>query len=68
MNKCLSESAKYVEDRKNFFKREIPEIKVEYRLGQSPDDDIILVYYVKHFITTGGGYGNMIKEIKNNIN
>jgi len=68
MNKCLSESAKYIEDRKNFLKREIPGIKVEYRLGQSPDDDIILVYYVKHFITTGGGYGNMIKEIKNNIN
>lgn len=63
-NDCLTESAKYIEDRKNFFEREIPGIKVEYRLGQSPDDDIILVYYVKHFISTGGGFGNLIKEIK----
>jgi len=64
---CLAESAKYIEDRKNFLEREIPGIKVEYRLGQSPDNDIILVYHVKHFITTGGGFGNLIKEIKNNI-
>jgi hypothetical protein len=64
MNKCLTESVKYIEDRKDFLISEVPELKVEYRLGQSPDDDIILVYYVKHFITTGGGYGNMIKEIK----
>jgi hypothetical protein len=63
---CLTESIKYIEDRKNFFEREIPGIKVEYRLGQSPDDDVRLVYYVKHFITTGGEYGKMMKEIKNN--
>jgi len=61
---CLDESAKYIEDRKNFFEREIPGIKVEYRLGQSPDDDLILVYYVKHFISTGGGFGRLIKELK----
>jgi hypothetical protein len=39
---------------------------VSYRLGQSPDEDLIMCYYVKHFITTGGGYGNMIKQIKQN--
>ena len=66
MNKCLFESVKYIEDRKNFLKKSLPGIIIDYRLGQSPDDDIILVYYVKHFITTGGGYGNMIKEIKKN--
>jgi len=64
MNNCLTESVKYIENRKNYFENVIPGIKVEYRLGQSPDDDILLVYYAKHFITTGGGYGNMIKEIK----
>jgi len=62
MNKCLIESAKYIEDRKNFLTKH--GLHVSYRLGQSPDEDLIMCYYVKHFITTGGGYGNMIKEIK----
>jgi len=61
-NKCLKESADFIEDRKKFFNDN--GIKVSYRLGQSPDEDLIMCYYVKHFITTGGGYGNMIKEIK----
>jgi len=61
-NKCLKESAEFIEDRKKFFNDN--GIKVNYRLGQSPDEDLIMCYYVKHFISTGGGYGKMIKEIK----
>lgn len=64
MNKCLLESAKYLEDRKHFLEKN--GVSVSYRLGQSPDEDILMCYYVKHFITTGGGYGKMIKEIKKN--
>ena len=60
--KCLIESAKYLEDRKKFLEK--AHLKVKYRIGQSPDEDLVMCYYVKHFITTGGGYGNMIKEIK----
>ena len=63
MNKCLIESAKYLEDRKNFLKEKTG-VKIEYRLGQSPDEDLVMCYYVKHFITTGGGYGKMINEVK----
>jgi hypothetical protein len=62
MNKCLVESANYIENRKKFLLKCVS--KVDLRLGQSPDEDVIMCYYVKHFITTGGGYGNMIKEIK----
>ena len=29
----------------------------------SPDEDIIMCAHVQHFITTGGGFGNLIKEI-----
>ena len=61
-NECLTESAKYIKDRARFFKKS--NLKVEYQLGQSPDKDILMCYHVKHFITTGGGYGNLIKEIK----
>jgi len=63
-NKCLKESTDYLEDRKRFLEKN--GLVVSYRLGQSPDEDLIMCYYVKHFITTGGGYGNMIKQIKQN--
>lgn len=62
LDKCLIESANYLEDRKKFLQAQ--GVKVEYRLGQSPDEDLVMCYYVKHFITTGGNYGNMINEVK----
>ena len=61
---CLQESANYISDRSAFLKENIPGLKISYRLGQSPDEDILMCYYVKHFISTGGGYGLLIKEIK----
>jgi len=61
-SECLGESMSYLDDRKEFLEKN--GLHVVYRLGQSPDEDLIMCYYVKHFITTGGGYGNMIKEIK----
>ena len=63
LNKCLIESAHYIINRSNFIINNIPEIKIEYILGQSPDDDLIFCSDCKHFISTGGGYGNLIKEI-----
>jgi len=62
-NQCLRQSAKYIEDRKAFLIKSFPGITVDYRLGQSPDDDIIMCSNVEHFITTGGGFGKLIKEI-----
>jgi GR25 family glycosyltransferase involved in LPS biosynthesis len=62
LKNCLQESEEYIKDRTKFL--EDNNLKVSYRLGQSPDEDIIMCYYVKHFTTTGGGYGNLIKEIK----
>ena len=63
MKLCLEESAKYIEDRKNFLLQNIPTLNIKYNLGKSPDEDVLLCAYVKHFITTGGGYGKLIKEI-----
>ena len=59
--KCLKESKDYIEDRIQFLKQN--GLKIKYNLGQSPDDDILMCAYVKHFITTGGGYGNLIKQL-----
>ena len=70
-NMCLDESLKYLEDRKQFLISKIPGLTVEYRLGDSPDQNILLVYHVKHFKTTGGEYGRLLTDInkigKNNL-
>ena len=61
---CLKESEDYIKDRKKFLIEN--GLMVDLRLGQSPDEDLIMCFYVKHFISTGGGYGNLIKELKKN--
>jgi len=66
MNKCIKESTDYLLDREKFLKSKL-NLTVSFRLGQSPDEDILTCAYVKHFITTGGGYGNLIKEINEEL-
>ena len=61
---CLKESENYIKDRKKFLTDH--NLTVDLRLGQSPDEDLIMCFYVKHFISTGGGYGKLIKELKKN--
>jgi cobalamin biosynthesis Co2+ chelatase CbiK len=60
--KCLKESEEYIINRKTFLENN--GLKVTLRLGSSPDEDILLCYYVKHFKSTGGGYGQLINQIK----
>jgi hypothetical protein len=60
---CLEESADYIIDRTEFLTNKT-NVDIEYRLGNSPDDDLLLVSNVKHFITTGGEYGNLLKTVK----
>ena len=62
-NKCLKESKNYLEDRSDFLKSKIENIKIDYHIGQSPDDDILLISNSKHFISTGGGYGELLSKI-----
>jgi len=63
-NNCLDKSMDYIKDRARFLQEN--GLKISYSLGKPPDDEIIMCYYVKHFITTGGGFGNLINEIKEN--
>jgi hypothetical protein len=66
-NDCIKESSDYLLDRKNFLKESLPYLTVSFRLGQSPDEDILFCKNTKHFITTGGGYGELLQKIiKNN--
>ena len=47
------------------FLKENTNVDIIYRLGNSPDDDLLLVKGVKHFITTGGNYGQLLKTVSN---
>lgn len=58
---CLEESVKYLENRKHLINK--LGIEVKYHLGYSPDEDFVFCKNAKHFITTGGGYGNFIGEM-----
>jgi len=64
---CLEESAEYLLDREIFLKNNTG-VNVEYRLGQSPDDDLLLVSNVKYFISTGGNYGLLLETVNNLYN
>jgi hypothetical protein len=58
---CLEISSKYIENRKKFLQKH--NLVVEYRIGKSPDNDILFCKNVKHFITTSGGYGRMLGHV-----
>ena len=58
---CLLESAEYIDSIKQSLVKN--GIKVRYRVGNSPDDDLIFCKDAKHFITTGGGYGYFLGKI-----
>lgn len=54
-------SLNYIEDRKQFLEKN--RFNVTLRLGNSPDEDILTAYNSKYFITTGGTYGKLMKDI-----
>ena len=58
---CYEESWKYLESKKQFF--ESKGFEVIYRLGNSPDEDILFASNAKYYSTTGGGYGKLLGEI-----
>jgi len=58
---CIKESNDYIKDRSQFLKN--IGVSIDYRIGQSPDDDIIYCRNAKHVISTGGGFGNLLKLI-----
>ena len=62
-DKCLLESAQYLENRRRYLIDNIPNINIVFRVGKSPDEDILFCKNAKHFISTGGGFGKLLKEI-----
>ena len=60
---CLEESSKYLNDIFNFLKNTVSGLNVIFKLGASPDEDIIFASTAKHFKSTGGGYGKLIEQI-----
>ena len=60
LKKCINESVDYIKDRAEFLKNTTG-VNIEFRLGQPPDDDILYCKNAKHFISTGGGFGEILK-------
>jgi hypothetical protein len=65
--KCMEQSKDYIVDRKNFLLQNVPGLHVKFRIGQSPDEDILLCVYTKHFISTGGNFGKLIDQLNKQI-
>lgn len=66
VNTCLRESDNYIKDRSQFLK-DVTGVEIDYRIGLSPDDDIIYCRNAKHIISTGGGFGNLLKLVSNQL-
>lgn len=58
---CLKMSEDYLKDIKRFLEKN--GFNVIFRLGQSPDEDIIFCYKFKYYASTNGGYGRLIKQM-----
>jgi len=63
LNECIKESTEYLLDRKRFLIELIPNLKVEIRIPETPDQTLAMFYNVKHYISTGGRFGNLITEL-----
>jgi len=62
MNKCIKESKEYL-DKSEQFLRSHGVQDIEFHLDNFADDDFLFALTRKYFITTGGGYGNLIGDI-----
>ena len=54
-------SSLYLDVVRDFFYRN--GIEVSYRIGGTPDDDIIFMARAKYFVQSGGGYSAMAAEM-----
>jgi hypothetical protein len=60
-NEGIKESAKFLINVKKMLKEYVD---IQFRLGKNPDDDILYCYNCNYFVSTGGGYGRLIWELK----
>lgn len=60
-------SIDYINDRKSYLENN--GFDVSLRLGNSPDQDILTAFNSKYFVSTGGTYGSLMKELSslNNV-
>jgi hypothetical protein len=61
MPECLEKSWKYLQSKRKFLEEN--DIKVNYRLACSPDEDILFSVKAKYFATSGGQYGKLLSEL-----
>ena len=58
-------SCEYIHALKVFLERSLPrDISIDLRLGQTPDDDIVFGSQASCFISSGGGFSDIIKRLQ----
>ena len=68
LNECIEQSAKYLLNRKKFLIENIPGLQVDIIVDKTPDEIVLMCYPVKHYITTGGNFGELILNLNNKNN
>jgi hypothetical protein len=63
---CIDKSKEYLADRVKFLEKN--NLQIKYRLGEPPDDDIVFCNNAKHFISTGGNFGKLLKLVTSSGN
>lgn len=60
---CLERSAMYLQSRHDWLARHPSVGEVELRLGQHPDEDVIIAASADVFVSTGGGFGKVLETL-----
>jgi len=62
----FTKSKEYINKIKNFLEKK--GYKVKIRFGKNPDDDLVFMCRSSYFISSGGGFSRLIKEIRKLMN
>jgi hypothetical protein len=63
VNEGIDESYEYIQSIIKFISKTCRKVRLEYRFGNNPDDDVLFCLGAKHIQSTGGGYGELLKEV-----
>jgi hypothetical protein len=63
--KSFAKSYEYIDKIKKLFSKKFKNIIIFY--GNHPDDDMLLAYYAKYYISSTGGYSALLSNITNGI-
>jgi hypothetical protein len=58
-----TKSCPYAKALQLFLSKMLPHVHVSLRLSKPPDDDVLFATSADHFLSSGGGYSNLLKRL-----